>query len=519
MIEILQKEKELFKNFLLNSKYLIGIIFIIILITYGIKIFYFDFSIDTEILLSNYQAQISVYETQGRIGIALTKFLFFNGYFNPYLANILTYLNFFIVNILICFLINRVLGDLSPKSLAITILPILFATHPAFAEQFNFILQSFEVSLAIVLLTIALLLTYFYIIYGYKTFGFISILLCAYSILTYQSIILFFVSGAIACFILTLYVDERKNQIQPIKKYAFIGLKYFLVFVFSYILSQFILKIYYVITNMQLSEYITNQISWGKEPYTITIKNIIDDVTKVIFPNDILGSIFYNYGFLFSMLVIGFLLVWRALRKNKVAFIEIPAFIVLFLSPFLLTFYLGHGEVVRAQMPALQLVIAFNFYYIYLNLKNHFSKLIIIVISLITGINQVNVTANLFFSEHIKYEEDVNFANRLNTYLDQIEIGNRSKYSLVILGEHKPESVVNIEGETLGHSFFAWDIGTEAGTTYRALGFMRILGYKFKDPTQDEINYAHTIENELAVWPEKDSIRIVDHLIIIKISE
>lgn len=170
-------------------------------------------------------------------------------------------------------------------------------------------------------------------------------------------------------------------------------------------------------------------------------------------------------------------------------------------------------------MPALQLVIAFNFYYIYLNLKNHFSKLIIIVISLITGINQVNVTANLFFSEHIKYEEDVNFANRLNTYLDQIEIGNRSKYSLVILGEHKPESVVNIEGETLGHSFFAWDIGSEAGTTYRALGFMRILGYKFKDPTQDEINYAHTIENELAVWPEKDSIRIVDHLIIIKISE
>lgn len=77
MIEILQKEKELFKNFLLNSKYLIGIIFIIILITYGIKIFYFDFSIDTEILLSNYQAQISGYETQGRIRIALTNFLFF----------------------------------------------------------------------------------------------------------------------------------------------------------------------------------------------------------------------------------------------------------------------------------------------------------------------------------------------------------------------------------------------------------------------------------------------------------
>lgn len=45
---------------------------------------------------------------------------------------------------------------------------------------------------------------------------------------------------------------------------------------------------------------------------------------------------------------------------------------------------------------------------------------------------------------------------------------------------------------------------------------MRIIGYKFNDPTEEQLDYAHSIKNEMTSWPAKDRIKIVDNLIIIQ---
>ena len=79
---------------------------------------------------------------------------------------------------------------------------------------------------------------------------------------------------------------------------------------------------------------------------------------------------------------------------------------------------------------------------------------------IIIAFNQSNVTANLLYSEHAKFQEDVILANRVNFQLDSMGIGDRSNYSLVLLGKHVSESVFFHD---LGHSFFAWDIGTKQG--------------------------------------------------------
>jgi len=47
---------------------------------------------------------------------------------------------------------------------------------------------------------------------------------------------------------------------------------------------------------------------------------------------------------------------------------------------------------------------------------------------------------------------------------------------------------------------------------------MRILGYPFNPPTDEQLDYAHSIEKGLAIWPSKDSIRVNNNLIIIKLS-
>jgi hypothetical protein len=515
MKSFLLNEKKQFCTFIQESKILIGIITFIILFTYGIKIFNLDFSIDTDAILNNYDMQMYIYETQGRVGLVFTKFLFFIGYFNPYVANFLTYFTFGCVSLLLCYLVQRILGSYSPEKQSTFIIPILFITNPILAEQFNFILQSFEVSLAILFLVLALLFTFYFIQTGYKTFAIISMILCAWSILTYQSLLLFFISGAIASLLLILHVDVKDNNIKSFKEYLFISLKYLLIFLLSFVISQIVLKIYYKLSGLQLSSYITGQISWGKAPVSEIVERIQTDITNFIYAN----NIFYNYSFIISMILVALILIWKLIKKNKAAYLEFAAFILLFVSPFLLTIFLGHGEAIRAQMPAIQLVIAFNFYYIYLNLKKTFPKFILFAICIYFGIYQSNLTANFLFSEHMKFMEDVQVANRINGQLDQMGIGSRNGFSLVLLGQHHPESSVNMKGETLGQSFFAWDIGTKQGTTYRAIGFMRILGYKFNDPTEEQLDYAHSIKNEMTTWPAKESIKIVDNLIIIKLSE
>ena len=41
----------------------------------------------------------------------------------------------------------------------------------------------------------------------------------------------------------------------------------------------------------------------------------------------------------------------------------------------------------------------------------------------------------------------------------------------------------------------------------------------FQYPTEEQLDYAHSIEDQMAIWPEKEGIKISDNLIIIKLSE
>ena len=103
--------------------------------------------------------------------------------------------------------------------------------------------------------------------------------------------------------------------------------------------------------------------------------------------------------------------------------------------------------------------------------------------------------------------------------LDSMGVGERSQYHLVILGKYVPKSALVVQGETLGHSFFGWDVDTKQGTSYRANRFMQALGYEFQLPTDEQLDYAHSLEKKMAVWPEKDGMIVVDNLIVIKLSE
>lgn len=514
MKNFLQNEKRLFIEFINNSKILLSITGFFILLSYGIKMFYFDYSIDTEVIMNNYAEQMSDWLTVNRIGLVFTKFLLFHHRFNPYVANVLTFFTYAAVSVMLCYLVIRIL-NIQTKKLGVFILSILFITHPIIAEQFNFTLQNFEVALAILFLVLSFFFSYYYIITNYKTFALVSILLCVWSFLTYQSVYTFVIAGAVASFISILYRDQKENQVGNFKKYFIIIVKYALLFIASFVLSQLVAYVYNKIEGVPSSSYLTRQILWGQLSFHEIIHRIKEQIVTVVFAR----SFFYNYGFLFSAIIVFFIIVRHLFQKNKSVYYEIIGFVFLYLSPFILTILLGQGEAIRAQMPALEFVIAFNFYYIYLHINHKFLQKCFVILCIFIAFNQSYVTANLLFSEHVKYEEDVRMADRINFQLDSMGIGDRKNYSLIILGKHEPENVMNLQGETLGHSFFAWDIGTKQGTSIRAVNFMRTLGYLFNSPTDKQLDYALSVEKKMSVFPAKGSIRVVKHAVIVKLSE
>lgn len=513
MLNFVIKEKEAFKAFIRDSKLFMFIIGFFILLSYGIKMFYFSFSIDTEVLINDYYGQLRAWQSIDRIGMVFTKKLFFNG-FNPYVANFLTYVNLWIVCMSLSYLVQKVI-DRKRAMFATIIIPILFVTHPVSAEQLNFILQSFEVTFACILLVLSLLFTYYFVHTKFKAFVLLAILFSAWAFLTYQSLLLFFIAGTFAMLILLLYGDQKEDRVKKFGYYFYVAMSYLAVFILANIIAQVIIRVLRSLSGRQMSAYLLNQIQWGKFPVEEIVNRILEHISNVLFAMNIV----YSYSFLISMTLVVIVLLYKVAVRKKFAWAEVFLFFLLSLSPFFLTIFIGSGEAIRAQMPTLQFVIAFQFFYVYLHLRFSILKKALLVFCFALAFHQSNVTANLFLSEHAKYEEDVSLAHRINYQLDTLGVGNRSNYALVILGKHDPESVMVKQVETIGHSFFAWDIGTKQGTTTRAIHFMRTLGYNFQRPTEEQLDYAWSLKSQMPLWPNKDSIRVEGNLIILKLSD
>src|SRR5690242_15306464 len=179
------------------------------ILSYGIKLVYFDFSIDTEAILDDYPQQMDNWLNVNRLGLVFTKFLLFHHRFNPFVANVLTFFTFTVVCYFLSYLVQQILGTFT-KHAGMFILPILFLTHPIFAEQFNFTLQNFEVALGILFQVIALLLTYYYTQKNYIIFPIVAIILNIWSFLTYQALYSFFITGAVVSILLILCRDQKE---------------------------------------------------------------------------------------------------------------------------------------------------------------------------------------------------------------------------------------------------------------------------------------------------------------------
>lgn len=506
---ILELKKDVidFKGFCKSNVFSIILLTLFTLMAYGIKLFNYSISIDTEMLINKYTWQLDTWATFGRFGLVFTKNLFGLNPFNAYISCFLMVISMIIFGTTWSYVLSYFSFEKDKKSLATCVFPVIFITAPLFAEQFNFILQSFEVAFSIILCSLAVFFTSKWTIDSKNVIYIILAVICMiWGFGTYQAIVLLYISGVLACYIL-IYIANNKGNIH-------LNNNYFKISVFKY-LGTFILGYagYYIVDKVVCniygaSTYIDGMIQWGQMDTIDCIRNILLYIKTGLFGD----GLFYSKVFLLCIIALGIYTIINLFSKNKDKFLFTCAVCVFMGSPFLLSIYIGNGLIPRMQFNY-QFVIAFTLYMLVWVFRDKKIKSLVIIGTLCLAINQTHTVVQLFTSEQLKYEDDVKLANEISERIESLGLGEAPEYPVVLVGRHTVDIPNKLVGEFIGLSWFEF-----GGNSLRALGFMNTLGNRYIEPTSEQINEGYEIAQDMENWPSVNSVQFKNGLIVVKFS-
>lgn len=504
IVEFKEKYIDLIE-YIKKSKKTLLLILIVLIITYWGRLISNSFSIDTELYIQDYKSSFEWWFNLQRWGLVLLNKLFKVGPLVISFNTIITVIFIYIYSILFNYLFYINIDKKYQKNYFKyqSIFSLLFITNPIFAEQYNFLNQSLSVSLAICLIPISLILINRN---KCKVNYFISILLNAIAFGTYQAIIPLYISTVVACYFfrcVTLYKNEWK--------YLF---KQIIVFLISSIIYILISKILSEGNSYLQSGWAANGLMCLKYIYYVFI-----DMLRC-------NTIYYNIGYVIALLLLLLSNIYLIVKKRNNTGTIISS-IGLALSPLYIMIITGVDQLKRTQFNY-SFTIGFIFLSIFVlfykeNKIYKYIKVIVIVIAIGIIFSQSFITAELFYSDHVRFENDVTYANKIQSMIEEKKWYNENQeYTLIFLGQKKNKGVnTYIEGEILGKSFFSFDYQYHYGVSQRANALFASQGYNYKKPTAEEFENAkkYALEKELKYMPSKDCIYNDNNLIIIRLSE
>ena len=255
------------KEFLKENRWGILGLFIVGIITYGIRLVSSTISIDTECVMIDQIALCNGWFSMGRYVLAGIKYIEIIP-FNIHIANIGMFL-FFFLSILVWI---RQLETLFGKrnKIANVLFGLLILTTPILAEQFGYTLQNIEVAFAFLLFSMGMGTIQKFVYENSKINGLISIVLFSVTFGIYQGFAPLFVTLCVFIHVVQEEKDIRKS-FQAIIKYIVL----FILLIGIYYLGGHIAR---EVLNIESSSYFKQQIYWRQEPISSTIFRITKSV-------------------------------------------------------------------------------------------------------------------------------------------------------------------------------------------------------------------------------------------------
>lgn len=511
------------KKFIHDYKVNWWIIGIFLCAAYGIKVSHISISHDTEAVISVSEALYESWYTMGRFGLIFLKKILGTYVFNPYTASffmiVMMMFNSMLWTYLFCWL-----GNAQRKMVSVSwIFPAFFFTSMIMAEQNGFLLQAYEVNAAILMVGFALICLFKSFLETRKLRWCIpAVFCCVIAFSVYQTLVPLFTAGAALCFVV-LYdrmVQEQKTQISVKFCFILIG-KLIAVFLFSFLVYQIVNKIILSLLGMETTSYITEQIMWGQLPAKECIRNILGHVYHAVFGT----GLFYNGVNLVIYIWAAGYIISRIRKKEPCYILYVLAFLYCMASPFFMTILMGNEPTVRTQL-LLPFVMGFFLQYLTGKISRSESKtmwyvkgIAIVAVGAVT-MNQSLLTARLYYTQYMQYEEDVQLAGKITDRIEQLGLGEVPEEPVIFVGSRTPQKnpscIESDQLELIGKSFFEVSFGTNHGT-WVMHNFLVTQGHPYVLPTSEQVQLADSVAEDMPSWPDKGCVIEKDGVIVVKL--
>jgi len=168
-------------------------------------------------------------------------------------------------------------------------------------------------------------------------------------------------------------------------------------------------------------------------------------------------------------------------------------------------------------MFVLPLAFAFMFFFLIKNYSNKY-RIAIVCFALFSATHQAQITAQLLYSDQLRYNEDVRLAYEIRDVIFRASPGNEN-LPVAIIGRSKVSEKFHananfMQGEIIGHSIFEWE-----NTTFTCLGFMRNLGIHFNSPNREQIERAIHEAAYMPSYPNPGFVKKLPDVIVVKLSD
>jgi len=534
-----------FCNFCRNNAPLMLAVSVMLLFTYGAKLLWYSVGVDTGHFMAD-KNDILTWEIQiGRFGLAVLSRLWHIYEFNPFAAAFTAFCFVWLFTVSWCYIVAVFSGNTGRNNKLIPF-ALVFMTAPIWAEVFYFTLQAAEVTFIAALCPYVIYFLYKGFLDGERNKTVCAFILLIFMVSVYQGIAPLFCCGAFACFMLL----QERSDYEP-RVYRNLCLKLFMALSGAMAVYLAIDRLIIpTVFGIERAGYLDNMILWGKAPvkdnlfrilgfvYTFTMGHVpqafipaivsctgIDAATIEYLANTASDRAKSSQNLLLLPVIVFFLIKMSiAARKTipaKRKLLYALAGIGVPLSIIFLAVMMGNKQPLRSLI-VLPLAFAFMFFWL---IQSHKKKIAMVIagIALITAAYQAEVSAQLFYSDYMRYNEDVRLAFEIDKLIAQAQPDNE-KLPVALIGKYRaaPRFRSNfLRGESLGLSFFECDfrkLKPYANVTEYGLTFMKTLGIFYDAPDSAVLDQAIEDVALMPAYPDSGCVSRVRDIIAVKLS-
>lgn len=513
-------------NYIVEDKRFEIALILLGIITYGYSISNFSISLDEEFQFAE-EKYVDQWCFEGRYNIAILKKIFMRfGMYMPYVATFISAIFIIIAAVIMLMNIEKKIElDNFPLYIKILIVGIFISTPNVIEELMSFSTYSVEVSFAILLAIFSATLCFEYFDNKNKKYMILSFIFTVFSLGIYQALANVYVSMIIILFTCEIIGESKFTMYELKKKFikcAKIVGWFILELVTFFVIYKIATKIHYVKDSL---DYVNGFSGWDFEIGIIgSLKRSLFALINVLKSSDIIGIKYIDL-----MIIVCFIVAaLNVFFQKGIRRLIVPVLISISgLSAFIMWIGLASTSLPFRAWLALPLASAFVWglfaWSIAHAVKIRLIKIASGFIALLIVFYQVQTLNYMFYSDHVRYEKDITYAE--NLYFDICECVGETTIadsSIVLIGtkdlaDHSkmilkhPSTNLYFGGDALGYSLWR-----RAQEPRRMAGMFSLLGYdlRFEACTSEDYSWA---EKNLNVWPEKGSIKVQNDKIYVRL--